>query len=165
WSRPTARPTDTRGEDPANAFACTSTARRYDGRSGGDALADNVAGAAGLHGDAVEAVGGLHRALLVADDDQLRLGTELRDQSQEAVEIDVIEGGLDLVHHVERARPGAEHREQVGQRGQRPLATGPQRQLAHVLARGRGLDLDARVQQVVGLRETKPSLATGEERL
>ena len=35
--------------------------------------------AAGLHGDAVEAVGGLHRALLVAHDDQLRLLAELGD--------------------------------------------------------------------------------------
>src|SRR6478609_8338891 len=41
--------------------------------SGGDALADHVGRAAGLHGHAVEAVGGLHRALLVAHDDQLGL--------------------------------------------------------------------------------------------
>ena len=45
--------------------------------AGADLLADHAGRAAGLHGDAVEAVGRLHRALLVAHDDQLGLVAEL----------------------------------------------------------------------------------------
>ena len=99
--------------------------------------------AAGLHRDAVEDVGGLHRALLVAHDEELRLLAELVHEVEEAVEVHVVERGLDLVHHVEGRRPAAEHREQERQRGERALAAGEQRQLPHVLARRLGLHLDA----------------------
>jgi len=50
-----------------------------------------------LHGDAVEAVGGFHGALLVADNDELCLVAELVDQAQEAVQVHVVErvaGGI-----------------------------------------------------------------------
>ena len=75
-------------------------------------------------------------------------------QAEEPVEVDVVERRLDLVHHVEGRRPAAEHGEQEGQRGERALAAGQQRQLLHVLARRLGLDLDAGVEQVVGLVRT-----------
>ena len=74
---------------------------------------------------------------------ELRLLAELVHEVEEAVEVHVVEGGLDLVHHVEGRRPAAEHGEEEGQRGQRALATGEQRQLPHVLARRLGLHLDA----------------------
>ena len=61
---------------------------------------------------------GLHRALLVADDEQLGLVPELGDEPEEAVKVDVVERGLDLVHHVERRGAAAEHGEQEGQRGE-----------------------------------------------
>jgi hypothetical protein len=109
-----------------------------------------------FHRDAIEHVGRLHRALLVADDEQLRLSPELVDQPEEAVQVDVVERGLDLVHHVEGRRPAAEHGEEEGQGGEAALAARQQRQLLHVLAAGLGLDLDAGVQQVVGVGE-RPS--------
>ena len=65
--------------------------------------------AAGRHRDAVEAVGGLHRALLVRDDEQLRLVAELVHEVEEPVEVHVVERGLDLVEQVEGRGPGAEH--------------------------------------------------------
>src|SRR5688500_3631039 len=92
----------------------TGTTRSTPARSGYDAnprpssdrdlLAQHSRRAAGLHRHAVEAVGGLHRALLVADDDELRFLAELVHEVEEAVQVDVVEGGLDLVHHVERRR-------------------------------------------------------------
>src|SRR5688572_32806673 len=45
-----------------------------------DPLRDHDARPAGGHRDAVEAVGGLHRPLLMAHDQQLRLATELLDE-------------------------------------------------------------------------------------
>src|SRR5215207_1932436 len=104
-----------------------------------DHLRDAVAG----HRDAVEAVGGLHRALLVRDDDELRAVGEAAQQRQEAVDVEVVERRLDLVENVERARPGEEDREQEGERGHRLLAARQQRQPLRRLARGRDLDLDA----------------------
>ena len=57
--------------------------------------------------------------------------------AEEPVQVHVVERGLDLVHHVEGRRPGAEHREQERQRGQRALATGEQRQPRTFLPDGR----------------------------
>ena len=86
------------------------------------------------------------------------------DEVEEAVQVDVVERGLDLVQQVEGRRPGAEHREQERQRGERALATGEQRQPAHVLARRARLHLDAGVEQVVGVGEEHPTRAAGEQR-
>src|SRR3546814_13899952 len=80
-------------------------------------LADDAAGAARLHRDAVEDVGRFHRALLVAHDYELRLLAELVHVVEETVQVDVVEGRLVLVHHAERGRPAAadvEHRRQGG---------------------------------------------------
>ena len=96
--------------------------------------------------------------------EQLRLAAELGDQAEEAVQVDVVERGLDLVHHVERRRPAAEHGEQERQRGQAALAARQQRELLDVLAARLGLDLDAGVEQVVGLGEHEPPAAAREQR-
>src|SRR5947208_898281 len=46
-------------------------------------LGDHLRGAAGLHADAEQAVTRLHRALLVAHDQQLCVATELGDEAEE----------------------------------------------------------------------------------
>ena len=66
-----------------------------------------------------------------------------RSSVEEAVDVEVVERGLDLVEDVERARPGEEDGEQEGERGHRLLAARQQRQALHRLAGGRDLDLDA----------------------
>src|SRR6266513_4433477 len=58
----------------------------------GDDLRDAVV----AHRDAVERVGGVHSALLVRDDDELRALGIAAQQRQEAVDVDVVERGLDL---------------------------------------------------------------------
>ena len=68
-----------------------------------------------------------------------------RQHLQEAVDVEVVEGGLDLVEDVERARAGEEDREQERERGHRLLAAGEQREALGRLARGRDLDLHAHV--------------------
>ena len=70
-----------------------------------------------MHGDAVEAVGRFHGALLVADDDELGLGPELVDEVEEAVQVHVVQGGFDLVQEIEGRGPAAEHGKQEGQGG------------------------------------------------
>ena len=110
-------------------------------QAAGDDLGDAVA----RHRDAVQAVGRLHRALLVRDDDELRAVGEAAQEGEEAVDVEVVERGLDLVEDVERARPGEEDGEQERERGQRLLAARQQRQALGRLAGGRDLDLDAGV--------------------
>ena len=108
-------------------------------QAAGDDLGDAVA----AHADPVEDVGGVHGAFLVGDDDELGAVGEAPDQLQEAIDVGVVEGGLDLVEDVEGAGPGEEDGEDEGDRDQRLLAAGEQRELAGRLA-GRGdLDLDA----------------------
>ena len=103
---------------------------------------DDLGHAVAAHADPVEDVGGVHRPFLVGDDDELGAVGEAADQLQEAVDVGVVEGGLDLVEDVEGARPGEEDGEDEGQRDQRLLAAGEQLELARRLA-GRGdLDLD-----------------------
>src|SRR5690349_7335007 len=94
------------------------------------------------HADAVEDVGGVHRPFLVGDDDELGAVGEAPDQLQEAVDVGVVEGGLDLVENVKGAGPGEEDGEDEGDRHERLLAAREKRELAGRLA-GRGdLDLD-----------------------
>ena len=80
-------------------------------------LADHL-GHTGTHGDAVEGVGDLHGAFLVRDDQQLALLPQLLEERNQAAEVDVVQGGLDLVHDVEGRGPGAEDRAEHGHRGQ-----------------------------------------------
>src|SRR5204863_3761675 len=65
--------------------------------------------------------------------------------AQEAIDVDVVERGLDLIEDVEGTRPRHQHREHEGQRDQRLLAAREEREPAGRLARGSHLDLDAAV--------------------
>ena len=65
--------------------------------------------------------------------------------------------------HVERRGAGLEDGEQVGDRGQRALPAGQQRQPLDLLARRPGLDLDPGGQHVVRLGEQQIALAAGEQ--
>ena len=107
------------------------------------ALRDDLGDAVAAHRHAVEDVGGLHRPLLVRDDDELRAVGEAPQQLDEAADVRVVERGLDLVEEVERARPREEEREEERDRAERLLAAGEQREPRDLLARRLELDLDA----------------------
>jgi len=67
------------------------------------------------------------------------------------------------IRHVERRRAAAEHGEQERQRRETALPTRQQRELLHVLTARLGLDLDPRVEQIVGLGEFQHADPTGEQ--
>src|SRR5918999_3293831 len=108
-----------------------------------EAARDHAGDAVAAHAHPVERVGGVHRPLLVRDDDELGPVRVAADQLEEAVDVDVVERGLDLVQDVERARPGQEDGEHERQRHERLLAARQQRQPLGGLAGRRHLDLDA----------------------
>src|SRR5580693_659211 len=133
------------------------------GLAGRYLLADDGGDAVAAHGDAVQGVAHLHRPALVGDDDELGTLPQLLEDKQQALQVGVVKGRLDLVQHVERRGAGLEDREQVGDGGQRPLAAGQQREPLDLLARRPGLDLDAGGEHVIGLGEHQVALAAGEQ--
>src|SRR5690625_4568689 len=62
------------------------------------ALGDHRGDAVTAHGHPVERIGNLHGALLVGDDDQLGLVTQLAEDLQQPAQVRVVQGRLDLVH-------------------------------------------------------------------
>ncbi len=69
----------------------------------GHARAHDLRGAVGAHRHTVEHVGRLHGALLMRDHDELRALAVVPQQLDEAADVDVVQGRLDLVEDVERA--------------------------------------------------------------
>src|SRR6266581_3670297 len=127
-------------------------------------LADDRGHAVPAHADAVQRVRDLHGPLLVRDDDQLGAFPQLLEDLQQPLQVRVVKRGLDLVKDVERRGPGFEDRDQEGDRGERPLAAGKQRQPLDLLARRPRLEVDAGAEHVVGLGQHQPALPAGEQR-
>ena len=103
-----------------------------------EAQADHAADRVVADGDPVEGVGGLDRAAVVGDDDELRPFGELSQRLREAADVGLVERGIDLVEHAEGRRADLEHREQQRDRGQGPLAAREHRQRLRLLARAAG---------------------------
>src|SRR5690348_3194626 len=80
--------------------------RGLGGLAGGYLLADYGGDAVAAHGDAVEGVGGLHRAALVGDDDELGTLPELLEDQEQPLQVRVVQGRFHLVEHVERRGAG-----------------------------------------------------------
>src|SRR5579859_4840554 len=104
------------------------------------AARDDLRDAVAAHRDAVEHVGGFHRALLVCDDHELRAVRVLPQQRDEAPDVRVVECRLDLVQQIERARPREEERKEERDRAERLLAARQERQPLHTLAGRAQLD-------------------------
>src|SRR6185503_6271409 len=79
-----------------------------------------------LHGDAVEDVSRFHGLAVVSDDQELGLAGQFPENTEETVDVRVVEGRVDLVQDAERARPEVEDREEQGQPREGPLTAGHQ---------------------------------------
>lgn len=105
------------------------------------------------HRDTVQGVRYLHGSLLVRDNNELRRLLQLLEDGEQARQVHVVQGGLDLVHHVERRRARLKDRDQERNRGQGTLAARQQRQTLHLLAGGPSLNLDASREHVLRIGE------------
>lgn len=74
------------------------------------------------HRHAVQGVRYLHGSLLVRDNNELRRLLQLLEDGEQARQVHVVQGGLDLVHDVERRRARLKDRDQERDRGQGTLA-------------------------------------------
>ena len=90
----------------------------------------------------------LHGALVVGDDDEVRHIEERRERVAEALDIRLVERGVDLVEDAEGRRLRLEDRHEERDRGHRLLAARKLADDARLLARRLRADLDARVEPV-----------------
>ena len=140
-------------------------------RGGGDRFfareppRDDLRDAVAAHRDAVQHVGGLHRALLVRDHDELGLVRVAPQKLDETADVGVVERGFDLVQEIERARLREEEREQERDRAERLLAAGEHSQARDALPCRPQLDLHPGFAALLlRLDEPEPALAAREER-
>jgi hypothetical protein len=120
--------------------------------------------AAFLHGDAVEAVHAGHGHVVVGDDQEAGagFGDHVGEQGAEAVDIGVIERGVDFVEHADRGGVAAEDGEDQRQRGEGLFAAGEQREGGEFLARRLGVDFEAGEERVVGADQSEVGAAAAE---
>ena len=79
------------------------------------------------------------------DDDELRTAAEAIDEFEEAIDVDLVKRGVDLVEDVERAWTSEHQGERKAKRSHRLFATGQDRQRADLLACRLDLQLDTRL--------------------
>ena len=116
-------------------------------------------------GDPVEDLGLGHGRVVVGHDQELLLPRQPGQNTVEANHVRVIERGVDLVEHVEGTGVHGLKGEEEGQRGQRPLPSGEERQLLQALARRLRQDLHAGVERVLHLVLEAESGAAAREEL
>ena len=116
-----------------------------------------------LHRHAVDRVGAGHRLLRVRDDDELRPGEKVLEHLREAIDVGLVQGGVDLVEHAERAGPAAEDGQQQGHAGHRLFAAAQERNAPRLLAGRPGDDLDAAVENIDVLLQDDVGLAAAEQ--
>src|SRR5713101_983734 len=123
------------------------------------------------HRDAEQPVHAGHGQPVMGDDEEARLRAlaDLLDEAAEAVDIGVVEGGVDLVQHADRRRVGEEHGKEQRQPGQGLLAAREQRHHLQPLARRARHDLEAGLERVslrvavLALVEREKGAAAAEE--
>ena len=103
----------------------------------------------------------------MGDGDEAGLGApaHLVEHVAEAVDVGVVERGIDLVEHADRRGLGEEDGEDQGGRGQRLFAAAHQAHDSHALARGAREYLQAGLQRVLGLDQPQLGLAALEQGL
>src|SRR5690606_6068749 len=123
---------------------------------------DSLRDAALFHRHAVERLAFGHRALVMRDDDELRLADELLEEDDEALDVRLVERRVDLVEHAEGARARTEDREEEGDRRHRLLAARHERERRELLSGWTRDDLDSRVEHVDARFELELGAAASE---
>ena len=109
-------------------------------------------------------MGGAGRgALVVGDDQKLRVGAELGKQFHQPAHVLVVEGGIDLVEDAERRWTDTVQREQQRHRGEGALAAGQQGDVLQLLAWRLGVELDAGFEQGFGVGELELGAPAAEQ--
>ena len=102
--------------------------------------------------------------LVVRDDQELALRQKLLQLLDEAADVRVVQGGVELVQHAERSRLDHEDREQERDRRHRALAAGEERDGLRTLPGRARDDVDAALERVfLVLEEDEARLAAAEE--
>src|SRR5688500_7458981 len=101
------------------------------------------------HGDADQLLGHLHRDLVVADEQELRLRRHALDEIAETRGVGIVERRVDLVEQAERRRVELEQRKHQRDGGERLLAAREEMDAGVALARGLRHHLHAGVEDLL----------------
>src|SRR5450759_964080 len=115
--------------------------------------------------DAGEGLRGLHRPLIVRDEDELRLLGQLHEERREAVDVRLVERGVDFVEDAERRRLVLEDRDEERDGRERLLAAREEADRLVPLARGLRHDLETRVERIALVQQMHRGRAAVEEAL
>ena len=99
------------------------------------------------------------------DDDELRVARHLAHEADEALVVDLVERGIDLIEQAEGARLVAKDREEERERGERALAAGEQSDRLRLLAWRLRDDLDPALEDVFLIEQLDSGAPAAEERL
>src|SRR6266852_4801640 len=102
-------------------------------------------------------------SLIVRDDDELRTLLELAHQRGEGRQAELIERGVDFVHHAKRAGIQQEEGENQRHRAQRFFTARQQANFLDLLASGLDEDIDASFEYVACFGQFEPALATAQK--
>ena len=125
-----------------------------------EAHGDQCGNAFFRHGYAEDGIGVGDRSFVVGNDEELRVVGESVQGLTEATDIGVVECGIDLVEHTERAGLDHINREEQSDCGHGALTTGEQCDALQACARGSGNDLDSGLQRVFGIDQFEVGIAT-----
>ena len=106
-----------------------------------------------LHGYAVESSGGLHRPLVMSDDDELRLFGHFGDLIDESADVGVIERSVHLIEQTERRWPVLEYRHYQCDRRHSLFTAGEQKYILQAFAGRLGDDLNAGLENIFGFEQ------------
>src|ERR1019366_569501 len=115
--------------------------------------------------DAVEGLRGLHRPLVVCDEDELRLLGKFHQERREAVDVRFVERGVDLVEDAERRGLVLEDRDEKRDGRERLLAAREEADRLVPLAGRLRHDLESRVERIVLVEKVHRGRAAVEETL
>ena len=116
-----------------------------------------------LHGYAVEHVGHADGALVMRDDDELRVLNEALEHADEPVDVRFVQGCVQLVQHAERTGLDLVNREEQRHGGHGLFTAGEQSDALQLLAGRAGHDVNAGLQHVVFVREDEVGFAAAED--
>lgn len=126
-----------------------------DGEDAGDAFFG--------HGDAIDDIGASDGVLIMGNDEELGLGEETLEGLDEASDIGVVEGGIELIEEGEWARFDHIDGEEESDGGHGAFATGEEGDVLEAFSWGSGDDIDAAFEDILAIEEEELSLTAIEE--
>src|ERR1700722_183956 len=128
-----------------------------------EAHADHLGDAGLLHGYAVDHVGGLHHALGMSDEQELRVSAKRVQQICQATHVGLVKRSIDFVEHAEGAGLELEDSHQQSQSSERFFSARKQQHILQFLTRWRSHNFKSALGLILNVGKAQEGLSTLEE--